>query len=100
MARLPIRYRLAAANELDEATHWYSRQSEGIANQFRQIVRDKIAEARRSPHHWPPQLDGTRQIHLVPFPYVLVVREFKGYLEIVALTHTSRRPGYWRDRLE
>lgn len=100
MAPLPIRFRRAAVEEMDEATQWYARQNEAVANQLRHVVRDKIAEARRFPHHWPLQDDATRQIHLAPFPYILVVRECKGFLEIVALSHTSRLPGYWRDRLD
>jgi len=99
MAPLPIRYRLACVTELDEATKWYSQYGQALANQFRQIVRDKITEARRFPRHWPAQSDGTRHIYLAPFPYVLVVRVFKGFLEVIALAHTSRQPGYWRDRL-
>ena len=100
MAPLPIRYCRAAVDEMDEATQWYARQGEDLANQFRQVLRDKIAEARRYPHHWPLQEDGTRQVHLAPFSYILVFRNKQGFLEIVALSHTSRMPGYWQDRLD
>jgi len=86
-------------DELDDAIESYSRHSPEIADQFRQLVRAKIAEARHAPHHWPQQDDGTRLIHLAPFSYMLVVRAFKGFLEILAVAHTSREPGYWSDRL-
>ena len=99
MALLPIRYQRAAVDELDDAVRWYARQSAEIANQFRQLVRAKIAEARSAPHHWTQDADGTRLILLGRFPYLLIVREFKGFLEIVACAHASRESGYWRDRL-
>lgn len=99
MASLPIRYRRAAVEELSEAIGWYSARSESVANQFRDAVRAKLREAARSPHHWPLDLNGTRQILLGEFPYVLIVREIHGTLELVALTHASREPGYWHNRL-
>ncbi len=99
MAPLPIRYWLEAVNELDDAVAWFSHQSPSVANEFRQLVRTKIAEARRDPQHWPLQADGTRQIHLAPYQYLLIIREAERLLEIVAAAHTSRRPGYWRKRL-
>jgi hypothetical protein len=32
------------------------------------------------------------------FPYKIVYRERADDLYIVAIAHTSRRPGYWKDR--
>jgi len=100
MAILPIRYRLAAVEELDAAVAWYSELSTQVANELRRMVRSKLAEARRYPGHWPRQPDGTRHIRIPPFPYLLVVRESAGNLELLAFAHTSREPGYWRERLE
>lgn len=94
MARLPIRYHRAAVDEIDDTTQRYALESAEAANRFRKILRDKIAEARQFPRHWPLHEDGTRQIHTAPFSYILVDREFKEFLEIVALAHTSRLPGY------
>jgi hypothetical protein len=33
------------------------------------------------------------------FPFVIVFRETAFGLEIIAVAHGHRRPGYWRDRL-
>jgi hypothetical protein len=32
------------------------------------------------------------------FPYVLVFEERAGHLNLLAVAHTSRRPGYWAAR--
>jgi hypothetical protein len=32
------------------------------------------------------------------FPYLIVFREGMEGIEIVAVAHGRRRPGYWRDR--
>jgi plasmid stabilization system protein ParE len=100
MASLPVRYPPLAANELAEVLDWYARRDPAVAARFSELYIDKLKEAARSPQHWPLQPDGTRQIHLRPFPYVLIVRERSGCLEVVAIAHASRRPGYWTDRLE
>lgn len=33
------------------------------------------------------------------FPYVIVFRETATTVEVVAVAHEHRRPGYWRNRL-
>jgi|SRR5579872_2457094 len=43
---------------------------------------------------------GTRRIVLRRFPYLVVFRETTSGIEIIAVVHGRRRPGYWRDRLE
>ncbi|MEX2176854.1 MAG: type II toxin-antitoxin system RelE/ParE family toxin [Pirellulaceae bacterium] len=92
--------RPAAVDELREAVEWYSTRSAKAADDLCRRLKQKLDQAAKSLHHWPPRRDGTRQIHLRPFPYLLVVREVKGTLEVVAFAHTSRDLGYWRGRLE
>lgn len=99
MASLPIRYRKAALEELSDAIAWYGERNEKVANRLRDVVRAKLREVAQSPNHWPLNRDGTRQIYLGSFPYLLIVREIQGTLELVAFAHASREPGYWRKRL-
>ena len=99
MASLPIKYRTAALDELSEAIAWYGERDEKVANKLRDVVRAKLREVAQSPNHWPLKPDRTRQIFLGSFPYLLIVRETQGELELVAFAHASRKPGYWRNRL-
>jgi hypothetical protein len=40
-----------------------------------------------------------RWVHVSRFPYVLIFRsQPPGVILMVAVAHTSRRPGYWRRR--
>jgi plasmid stabilization system protein ParE len=43
--------------------------------------------------------DGVRQKVLRKHPYIIVYRASDEDIEIVALAHTTREPGYWRNRL-
>lgn len=39
-----------------------------------------------------------RRVLTTRFPYALIHRTPPDEIVIVAVAHTSRRPGYWRDR--
>jgi len=44
-------------------------------------------------------IHGTRKLVLQRFPYVIVYREKESSVEILAVAHGHRQPGYWKDRL-
>jgi len=52
------------------------------------------------PNTWPVFEAGTRRYLLKNFPYYLIYREINNEIEVVAVMHERRRPGYWRHRLE
>lgn|SRR5262245_49358405 len=99
MASLRVRYHPNAAAELAEALDWYAERDRKVAARFGDLYVDKLNEACQSPRLWAPHRDGTRQIHLRPFSYMLIFRELGEVLQVVAVAHTSRRQGYWRKRL-
>ena len=54
---------------------------------------DGVAEF---PNAWPPYFDGTRRKLFIRFPFALVYRATSDSVEVVAVVHQRRRPGYWR----
>jgi toxin ParE1/3/4 len=56
---------------------------------------DRIEEA---PRRWPVYLGGTRRYLLRRFPFFVVFRDAGDSVQIVALAHARRRPGYWLGR--
>ncbi len=48
---------------------------------------------------WPTYLYGTRRYLLKRFPFVIVYRAAESRIEIIAVAHGRRRPGYWAARL-
>ncbi len=42
---------------------------------------------------------GVRRRILKRFPYDIVIREAGAQIVIIAFAHHSRKPGYWRERL-
>jgi hypothetical protein len=43
--------------------------------------------------------EDERRVHLAGWPYSIIYRLDGPIVNVVALAHASRRPGYWRDSL-
>ena len=88
-----------AAREYRSVSDWYRERSTEAAQQFALAVNraaDRVAADAES----LPVLSGTyRYCRVARFPYLLVFRRLEpDVVMIVAVAHTSRRPGYWRRR--
>jgi hypothetical protein len=100
MASLQIRYHLEATQELADALDWYAQRDPRVAERFGKVYLRKLNDAAKSPRRWAKHRDGTRHILLPKFPYKRIVRELGAVLDLIAIAHVSRRPGYWRHRLK
>ena len=59
-----------------------------------------LADIASAPHRWAAAPLSTRRYLLRGFPCILIYREWEGHIQIVAVAHTSRKPGYWKKRLK
>ena len=100
MAKLPIDYHPKARLEAMEAFDWYRVRSLLAAKRFQRELEDAQRDIKDLPDAWPVYLAGTRHYLLKRFPYVVVYRRLELQIEIVAVAHTRREPGYWGNRLE
>jgi len=95
-----------AQEELEAAAAWYEREREGYGTMFVDEVETKVEQAVRSPGSGPrvsiAGLDPAHDVRRFPlkrFRYQVITAIVAGQRAVVAIAHTSRRPGYWRDRL-
>ncbi len=89
-----------AAAEYDAAFDWYLGRSPDAALKFDAEVERAIAEIGRAPQRWARGSHGTRRFLLRGFPFLLIYREQSAEsIQILAVAHTSRRPGYWKARI-
>ena len=100
MARFPIRHFPEAVDELEEAVSWYDAQSPAAAEKFRLAVRRTLASIAATPKLWAADRQGIREVLIRPFSFSVVYQIGKGAIQIIAFAHTSRRQGYWRERLK
>jgi plasmid stabilization system protein ParE len=93
-----IRFHPAAAAEVEAAVQWYAERSPVAARAFAAEVSTCVERVGEAPERWPRYVHGTRRYLLPHFPFSLVYRVRNGDVEIVAVAHHMRRPGYWRSR--
>lgn len=89
-----------AAAEYDAAFDWYLGRSLDAALKFDAEVERALAQIVQAPRRWATGSHSTRRFLLRQFPFILTYRERSdGSIQIVAVAHTSRKPGYWTGRL-
>ena len=95
----PLKYHPAAWREIRAAHAWYARQSVQAADGFYEELLPALDRAHKRPRLYPPFLYGTQRVVLERYPFSIVYREILHEIQIVAVAHAKRRPGYWADRL-
>ena len=94
----PVEFHPEALAEVEAAVAWYAERSPSAAVAFITELERAVEAISESPDRWPIFHEGCRRFLLRRFPYFLVYREQAGFIEIVAVAHGRRRPGYWRPR--
>jgi plasmid stabilization system protein ParE len=89
-----------AAAEYDAAFDWYVERSSDAALKFDAEVERALTQIIQAPQRWAAGPYSTRRFLLRQFPFTLIDRERpSSVIQIVAVAHTSRKPGYWKQRL-
>ena len=87
-----------AVAEAREAYSWYEQRNPRAAAAFSGELDRAVTRVIESPGTWSAFAHGTRRCLFERFPFYLVYRELEDRIEIVAVAHAKRRPGYWQDR--
>lgn len=95
---MKVAFHEAARAEFDEAVRQYRTISQNLADDFRDKSQRAISLIVERPNAWHRLAGGVRRLRLHRFPYGIVYRVRGETIEIYAVMHLKRRPGYWRDR--
>ena len=87
-----------AIDEAHAAFAWYRERNPQAADSLLRELDRAVESIAASPDAWPPYLDGTRRRLLRRFPFSLVYRVRADHVEVIAVAHQRRRPGYWMAR--
>ncbi len=94
-----IRFRPAAARELADDVAYYDRDYEGRGHRFSDAVDRTLGLIATLPEAYPllyePEI---RSAKVARFPYRVVYVIVGGDIDVLAVAHARRRPGYWRRR--
>jgi plasmid stabilization system protein ParE len=90
-----------AEEELAQAAEWYEAKRIGLGVELVTIVDrafDEIQDAPLSYALWRADRPYRRKV-LTRFPYVVFFRTEGDAVEVIAVAHAKRRPGFWLDRV-
>ena len=93
-----LRFLAEAAEEAEAARTWYSDRDARVASGFLEELDHAVAMVLEAPQRWPLHVAGTRRYIFPRFPFSLVYREYGGVIEVIAVAHHKRKPGYWKSR--
>ena len=93
-----------AEQEVAEAAAWYEARLPGLGGKFYEAIESAIDVMEEGIMPLLPMpdtagLQGAKRIILKEFPYDIVTIERSNGLLIIAFSHHSRKPGYWKERV-
>jgi plasmid stabilization system protein ParE len=95
----PLQIHHEAQAEAKGAFDRYWDRSRFAAMGFDAELRAAYESLQKSPYICPPFLHGTRRVILRRYPFSVVFRELLHEIQVVAIAHARRKPGYWAKRL-
>jgi plasmid stabilization system protein ParE len=95
-----VNYHRLALKDLRATTLWYVRRSRSAAAGFVQEVRRAASKIEASAESYPVEYRDVRWLKLKKYPYIvrfLILDANR--CQVIAVSHTSRRPLHWIRRL-
>ena len=88
-----------AALEHENQVAYYEQRSAGLGQRYHAATLRAIRAAVDSPSRFKSTgASGLRRVALQGFPLYIVYRAVGAQLQVLAVAHFRRRPGYWADR--
>ena len=87
-----------ALDEAQAAFLWYSERSDAAGDSFMVELDRGIDQILERPQTWPRYLYGTQRYLLRRYPFFVVYRPKAEEVQVIAVAHAKRRPGYWKHR--
>jgi plasmid stabilization system protein ParE len=98
MAGTDLEFHPDAVLEAKSAHEWYAGRSPNAAEAFVAELDHAVELIREAPDRWPGHLNKTRRYVLRRFPFLVIYRKSGSVIQVIAVAHAKRRPGYWRPR--
>ncbi|MFQ5644947.1 MAG: type II toxin-antitoxin system RelE/ParE family toxin [Thiogranum sp.] len=98
MPQRTVKFHSAVINEADAAFGWYAQRSLLAARAFTQELNHSVEIVQEDPDRWPRFGTRARRYVMPRFPFSLIYRLKGQEVEIIAIAHHKRKPGYWHSR--
>jgi toxin ParE1/3/4 len=90
-----------AVDEFNDALFYYgARDSGSVADRLNDKINASLDDIAAHPRRYPFwNKTRFRRCVITRFPYVVFYENEPGRVHVLAIAHTSRRPGYWKSRI-
>jgi len=88
-----------AEAEYLSALTWYRERSRAAAIRFEAEFNRAVESVRNRRERWVLYMAGCRRYLLHQFPFAIVYQVSPNLIQVLAVAHCHRRPGYWRNRI-
>lgn len=92
------RWHVEAKAEADAAAAFYNDKQPGLAQRFLGDLEDALHRIQRQPQAYRQVEGEIRKCRVRHFPYGVIYRVRSDFIEIIAVMHIRRSPGYWKQR--
>lgn len=98
MADVPVRLHPRAEQEALAAWRWYNDRNRSAAHAFLAELDRTILLIAQGPLRWPRIHGRYRRFPMQKYPFSIVYAARRDFVEVIAIAHHRRRPGYWQHR--
>jgi plasmid stabilization system protein ParE len=93
-----VEFHPEAIAESRAAREWYDARSMSLGQAFLSELDSALDRIAESPDRWPEFGSGTRRYLLQRFPFMVIYRQHDDVIQVLAVAHARRKPGYWKHR--
>ncbi len=94
----PLSFHPEAIAEATEARRWYAVKRQETADGFLRELRAGYDAISQHPSIYPHYEKPYRFYKLKRYPYLIIYAERNEVIEVLAVAHDKREPGYWKSR--
>jgi len=98
MANYQVRFHPKAIEEAENSIDWYSQRSLIAASGFIKELSHAIDMISEAPFRCPIFNSSSHRYVLPRYPFSVIYRVKKEVIEVLAIAHHKKRPGYWTGR--
>jgi plasmid stabilization system protein ParE len=93
-----LRWHEEARAEAEAAAAFYKDKQPGLAVRLLDALEDALHRIQRHPLVYRKVENDIRKCRVTHFPYGVIYRARGDSIEIIAVMHLRRAPGYWKQR--
>lgn len=93
-----LRWHGEARAEAEAAAAFYEDKQPGLTLRFLDCLEDALHRIQRHPQAYRQVEGDIRECRVPHFPYGVIYRVRPGYIEVIAVMHLRKSPGYWKTR--